>query len=459
MNRWSTRHRRWMGKGIVMVVCLVAVMQWAVGCGNREEEQETEAVSEVTELTVWYTDEGIEAYVQEAAEAYRQETGIVVTTVPMGTLEYLERLNEANMAEDGSAADVYILNSEQLEKAYLAGLVKESTLEEGVYPEAAEFAGRYQGRQFGYPFYYETSFLLYNKNFVETAPITFQEILDFSQQYGADGTTYEGVETILKWDVQNLYYNYGFGGAYFKLGGEYGDDASVVDVANESAVDALSFYKQLNQSLYFDAAESGYDKVLQEFIEGKILYTIVGSQSIGVLEEASAAKQAEAAAEGTDSAELGRMYGIAPFPNLNEELEGKAIATNYLAEINPYGQEEAAEKFAVFLTDTYVENLYAATGKFSSKPRGSYENEELIHVEEAYADSVQLPKLMKATDYWMEMEYAMNAVWNAQLEIQSGEGTEEEDQENQRRMKEEIRSMVMAELTRVQEQMQAQLEQ
>ena len=51
-----------------------------------------------------------------------------------------------------------------------------------------------------------------------------QEILDFSVQYGSDGVTFEGIETILKWDVQNLYYNYGFIGAYLNLGGTYGDD-------------------------------------------------------------------------------------------------------------------------------------------------------------------------------------------------------------------------------------------
>ena len=291
---------------------------------------------------------------------------------------------------------------------------------------------------------FRSSFFLYNKNFIENCPTNFQEILDFSVQYGSDGVTFEGIETILKWDVQNLYYNYGFIGAYLNLGGTYGDDETEIDLTNESVIQALSFYKNLNQSLYFDAAESDYDTVLEEFLNGKILYTIAGTQSLSRLEEAAA---------------NGMQYGIAPLLDMNDVLKSKAIATNYLVQINPYGASETAAKdFAVFLTNTYIENFYKLTGKMSCKPIGNYENAELVNIEKAYINSVQLPKLLKTTDYWMELELAFRAIWNAEIEHQAGEGTEEEDRENQAKMEEEIRAIVLEQMEKVQQQMELQIQ-
>lgn len=436
----------------VMFLLTVTLAAFGVSaCGQEQETEISEIDSEtemrIEELTVWYTDPGIEAYMNAAAEAYERETGIRVKPVEMSSIDYLENINQANITEGQTNADVYILNSNLLEKAYLAGLTTRTDEEyDGMaaYPEPAVSACIWQGKSLGYPFYYETSFFLYNKNFIESCPTYFQEILDFSEQYGIDGTVYEGIETILKWDVRNLYYNYGFAGAYLNLGGPYGDEETIVDLANESVVEALSFYKKLNQSLYFEAEESDYDRVLEEFLNGKILYTIAGTQSLSRFEEAY---------------EAGFAYGIAPVLNMNETLVSKAVATNYLVEVNPYGvSEEEAEAFAIFLADTYIEQFYGLTGKMSCKPMGSYDNPELVKVEDAYADSVQLPKLTKTSGYWMELELAFHAIWNAQIQYQSGEGSEEENMENQIKMEEEIRTIVTEQMEKVQRQMELQMQ-
>jgi len=436
-----------------ITVLAVAMLLGLGGCAMHPEERKQEESSSEEEtqkkpkqLTVWYTDAGIATYLQAAAEAYQKETGIAVTPVSMSTIDYLEAVNQTNINENQENVDVYILNSEFLEEAYLAGLTTETEEYKGIssYPQAALSACMYQGESLGYPFYYETSFFLYNKNFIETAPSTFQEILDFSEQYGTDGTTYEGIETILKWDVQNLYYNYGFAGAYLNLGGTYGDNKEIIEIANESVIKALSFYKKLNQSLYFDASESAYDTVLQEFLDGKILYTIAGTQSLSLLEEAYKA---------------GNLYGIAALPDMNDTLKTKVIATNYLAQVNPYSNnEKAAKELAWFLTDTYIENFYTLTGKMSCKPMGNYDNPEFVQIETSYADSVQLPKLMKTSNYWMELELAFRAIWNEQIKHQAGEGSEEEDMENQMKMEEEIQMIVTEEIGKVQKQMELQLQ-
>lgn len=441
-------------KGVLLLLTVMLVPLGMGACGQKQEieplesSSETETqIEEIEELNVWYTDSGIEAYMNAAAEAYEKETGIKVRLLEMSSIDYLETINQANITEEQTNADIYILNSNLLEKAYLAGLTTETDeAYDGIaaYPESAVSACIWQGKSLGYPFYYETSFFLYNKNFIESCPAYFQEILDFSEQYGIDGTVYEGIETILKWDVQNLYYNYGFAGAYLNFGGPYGDDETIMDLVNDSVVEALSFYKKLNQSLYFEAEDSNYDIVLEEFLNGKILYTIAGTQSLPRLEEAYAS---------------GFSYGIAPVLDMNDTLASKAIATNYLVEVNPYSiSEEAAEAFAIFLADTYIGQFYDLTGKMSCKPKGNYENPELLKVEDAYTNSVQLPKLKKTSGYWMELELAFHAIWNAQITYQSGEGSEEEDMENQIKMEEEIRAIVTEQMEKVQRQMELQMQ-
>ena len=87
-------------------------------------------------------------------------------------LEYLETLNQASLNEE-EAPDLYIVSNDSLEKAYLAGLASEVRLPEDVrpmeeiFPETAVRAVTYHDKRIGYPFYFETSCLLYNETYLE----------------------------------------------------------------------------------------------------------------------------------------------------------------------------------------------------------------------------------------------------------------------------------------------------
>ena len=58
----------------------------------------------------------------------------------------------------------------------------------------------------------------------------------------------------------------------------------------------------------------------------------------------------------------------------------------------------------------------------------------------------------------MELELAFRAIWNSQIEHQAGEGTEEEDRENQEKMEEEIRTIVIEQMEKVQQQIEMQMQ-
>lgn len=452
-------------KRVFAAVSVCLMLTAATACSTKETDgdkdtTETASISgdaAGTALNVWYTDAGMSDYMNAAVQAYEQENGIEVNALQVSSVEYLEAVNQKNI-DGADQADVYILNSEALEKAYMAGLAKELEPEDGLlspYSQTAVAAVTYQDKILGYPFYFETSFFLYNKNMVDSAPDSFQAIIDFSftdYMAASEGETspFEGMETILEWNVLDLFYNYGFAGAYLNLGGSNGDDRSVVDINNEQLIQALSFYKQLNQSLYFDAAEVDYNALIERFLNGAVLYTIGGTNSLRALEASEFA------------------YGISPLPSLTDELDSKSVSVNYIAVVNPYSKDtEQAGALAAFITDSYTEQCYALSGKLPCKRLDSYPNEEFEHVMDAYENSAQMPKLLDTTNFWVELEVAMNNIWKAEMDEEEAEenlsdasqadATGVDEWKKQKQM-EQIREIVTEEINRVQHQMELQLQ-
>ena len=295
---------------------------------------------------------------------------------------------------------------------------------------------------------------LYNKDIVPGPPESFQAIIDFAssdEMSGEHAELYQNLETVLKWDVLDLFCNYQFVGAYLNIGGANGDDKTIVDMNNEKVLEALSFYKSLNQSLYFDAEEVNYQAMIQSFLEGRLLYTIGTTDSLGLLQQSE------------------MNYGISAIPPLTDSLESKGISINYVAAVNPYSESVGlAEEFAEYLSDEYADKCYELSGKLPCRKLNSYPVEEFAYVVEAYEKSAQLPKLIDTTNFWVELEVVLNDIWKAEMREEEAEeglsdvsqadniGAEEKKREQ---MQKQILDLVTGEINRAQEQMQKQLSQ
>lgn len=394
-------------------------------------------------INLWYTNDEITTYLKTCALMFSANNDIKVNVELVSSIDYLETISKETL--NGNVVDVYILNTDMLEKAYLAGLAeenKDSLYNNYSFPDIAITASTYKGRLLGYPLYYDTSFFLYNKDFVD-APASFQDIIDFSNNY--EGDEYSGIEMIVQWDVLDLFFSYAFVGEYLNLGGEYGDDASIVNIANDDVIEALTLYKELNQTLYFDAEDSNYESVLNDFLNGKILFTMGDTEHLAAIITS------------------GINYGICTIPALNDELDTKAISINYTVVVNPYSDnKEMAQKFAKSLTYEYAENFYASVKKLPARRLDAYPNEEWKHIAEQYEDTAILPKLMATTNYWMELEVMMNAIWLEDIDgddIEVDSALSEEEQENMRRqlLREKIKNYVAGEITELEQQMELQI--
>lgn len=450
---------------MILVIALIAGGFYGVGklglpvrSGEAEAEAEESLFGHRETLYLWYADETLTDYLNSVAVSYSeyQEEVRVVPVYTQG-LEYLETINQASLQTE-EVPDLYIVSNDSLEKAYLAGLASEVQTPEGVLsmtdllPQSAVRAVTYHDKQIGYPFYYETSCLLYNRTYLEdwakaqieaerdqalaedaqeqadsgdveeeiqdaqeqeqvsgedvnakveeTIPQTIDEILAFADVYDAP----EQVEAIFKWDVSDIFYNYFIVGKYIDVGGENGDNADSIHIYNENAIRSLRVYQNLNQFFSIDTKEISYDGVLQDFLDGKIVYTVATSDALSKLERAR------------EEGEFVYDYGVSRVPDVSGELESASLSVTQCVGVNGYStKKDMANDFAVYLTQYNTDDLYTRTGKLPVHSSGkTYDDPNAAAFLEEYARSVPMPKMIETSNFWVELEIAFAKIWEGE---------------------------------------------
>lgn len=438
---------------LLTLVLLVGVFYTA----NLVKEQEKQEIFDQTKtLHLWYADEALTDYLSSMAVKYNEEYGVRVIPVLQTGLEFLEKINEASLTGEATP-DLFIASNDNMEKAYLAGLATEISNPDQIvslstFPESAIHAVTYQQKLLGYPFYYETSALLYNRTYFEelargeiskeaeeaaqaagdalqdtvsentsealaegTAvseeeltkrvgervpsmiPTTFDELLEFADNYEAP----DNVEAVFKWDVADIFFNYFFVGNYINLGGICGDNTDAISIYNMNAIMALQAYQDLGQYFAIEADEVAYETVIQDFMEGKVVMTTATTDVVRKLEEAKAA------------GEFSYDYGIAPIPNLNEELVTKNLSVTGTIYINGYSRlRKEANEFAAFLIRDHADELYAMSGKVTANKHVVHEDSNISAFMLEYEDSVPMTKMLATSNFWVEMEIVFDRIWN-----------------------------------------------
>lgn len=412
------------------VVILLAFLLWyAMEDSMTEGENVTQQAKEEVSLDVWYSDESLQAYVESAAESYEKKNNVKVNTKQLAEIDYIQMIHDNSVGEEFEGPDVYLVTNDQLEMVELAGLT--SVVENhgkhynsDYYADTALHAVRYNGNQIAYPISFETSFLLYNKDYVQVErpieqedngqeipeqletqtvsviPRTIEELKDFSEEF--EGA--EGVENIFRFDVSDIFYTYFFVGNYLKLGGLDGDNAGVVDVANENVAQCLTSFQELAQFFAIDIKTINYETVLSEFASGKTVYIIGKTDAVQKLSEL----------ENENGTELN--YGIAILPDVSDKLTTKALSVTTAAVVNGYTRnKDEADKFADYLSYGYADKLYETAGKYAAKrdvkiPDNVYRDE--IYAQ--YEKSVSLPKLLNASNFWVDLEIAFFNIWTGE---------------------------------------------
>ncbi len=392
--------------GIAVAACAAMIAAGHhVGTFSKSEQENSSLIfTQKQVLKLWYTDEAYTDFLNSAAVNYSElQDQVRVEPELVSASEYLEQISRASVQDEGP--DLFILSNESLEKAYLAGLALQ--LDEGGnalngehYPQAARNAVTYHGKMIGYPLSFETAALVYNQTYLEqlgesTAPTNIDEILEFADGHDAP----ENVEAFMRWDLSHIFYNYEFATDALKLGGDAGDDTAQVDLYNLETIQGMQIFQDLGQFFSIDQSEVSYDSVIQDFIDGKLIFTIATTDVINTLEKAR------------EEGNFPYSYGISKVPDPSAELTGSALSVTNAVVVNGYStKQKEAEDFADYLTGDAASSLYDMTGKMSANRLADLpadRKDKLESFYSCYEESIPMPKMMETSNFWVYFEIAL----------------------------------------------------
>lgn len=352
-------------------------------------------------LEMWYTDDALTDYLTNMAVAYYEDTGIQVVPRLKSAVEYLETAYDSSVydnIEGVKPPDLYILGTDKLEKAYLEGLACEikdynKHVASDFYSKAGVDAVTYHGKKVALPFYFETSAMLYNKTYMDESgrafPQTLNDLQDFADAYEAP----EAIESVFKWDPSDIFYNYYIAGNYLVVGGDTGDDKSLIDVNNADAVACLDAFKSLNEFFYVDRKITNYESIMEDFMQGKMVFTVATSDCVATLEKA---KQ-----DGSFAFE----YGVTMLPNISADYKTRSLSQTESVVINGFStKRDLAEGFATYITFDNADKLYEQSGKMAVKKGLVYPLPQMEAFYNEYDASIGVPKLLGAGNYWVSLE-------------------------------------------------------
>ncbi len=396
----------------------------------------------------WYSDEAMTNFLNSAAVAFGEEKDVHVIPVLTSDSQYLEAVNRASVQEE-QMPDAYIISHDLLEKAYLAGLAEEIRDEGEVcnannFPAAALSAVSYHGKTVAYPLSFETSALIYNETYLQewalqsaqkellgdgaedgdpaedsegipldeallaakteeyfqqAIPGNLEDLLTIADTFDLP----EGVEGIMKWAVSDIFYNYWIVGNYMIVGGDAGDDESNIQIVNPETIACLEAYRGLNQFFFIESDTVTYDSAIQDFMDGKIVFSIATTDIVDRL--------AKAKEEGV----IAFDYGVAMMPMVSGELKSRSMSVTNAVAINSYSRhKELANEFAAYLVDECADSLYERTGKAPAKTDAGQDNGPLQIFKLEYARSIPLPKMMETGNFWLHLERLLAKVWNGE---------------------------------------------
>lgn len=402
-----------------LALLLVFVLSFSlVACGSTEEapaeeEMTEETTEEATEeevveilpeegatLTVWESQGPEGDFMRMVAEKFQEEYGVEVIIEEVESTDARARLEQDGPA--GVGADVFAMPHDQLGAAFSAGLVYPNVIGadrvNNEYMDAARIGVSFDGSVYGYPTGIETYALFYNKDILEEAPASYDEIKEFAKEYNDPGNN----KYALIWDVANAYFSHSFvagnGGYVFGDGGTNPED---IGLNNEGAVAGLEEMVSLKEILPLQSGDANYGVMDGLFQEGKAATIINGPWAV----------------QGYKDAEVN--FGIAPLPLLssgNNPSSFSGVRALYVSSFTEYPQ--AAQLFAQMATsDEMLLERFKMTGQIP--PVKALMSEDIIANDEFVAPflnqaqyATPMPSITEVGTMWEPYGAAFGSAWN-----------------------------------------------
>lgn len=372
------------------------------GCGVKyayeltsPEETVTEREEEIS-LNIRYSDERYTDFLKACGQQYEKTNkNVDVTLEFVSSEDYIKGISD-DTVRNGQNVDLYIAQNSDLGTLYLAGLAAKNTAYEynnAYYCQTAIDACSYKENLVAYPLGYETSFLVYNTDFLSGENVdTFADMQDYSTELDFSSEDAAGVESIFRCNISRMFYNYGFLGAGMTLGGQCGDNPDDFTVNAKKTVKSAQQYLSLID--YFSLkSDASYEDCVSQFASGRILATIVSLDAIAEIEAS------------------GVNYKIAEFPDYDDKNKTAPLSITTAVVVNPYSvNQAAAADLAKYLTYDCADKFYGHTGMLSARRNAYCNTEQLDRVYDSYDKSVPKNKLLYGEQVYPMIEIALHNI-------------------------------------------------
>ena len=386
----------------VTMVCVMLISVTACGGTDREEARKLDIETPVT-INVWYDNKDYERYLNTVASGLKAANNLVtVNPVYIEAQDIIDTLYTETV-RNNNAPDVYLMSAENSDKAYLLGLMLENDsygdiYNENIYGKAAIKSASYKGKLYGYPVSFDMPVMVYNKKYASSVD-SYYEIKQISDNYQVTEEN-QNIKKVFDFDASDMLINYPYVGRYMNIGGDVSENADIFTIDELNFKRALKEYASLKNTFGIDRNESTHESCLDEFIQNKLLYTIVNTSDLKKIDDS------------------GVSYGIIPVPYLSEGLESVPMSITTLAVVNPYTSDiSVAKTVARAISYDYAADMQALSGHVSAradliKKGRKADNTDYNMLHDIYSDSIVKAKYVGVQNIYTRYEILIHQIWD-----------------------------------------------
>ncbi|HIB1902137.1 TPA: extracellular solute-binding protein [Enterococcus faecium] len=387
------RNAKKLGLGLVSLGILGGLA--ACGNGNSSAEGDTE---EGKTLTV-SVDSGYKDYINEIKDTFEKENDVKIKLVEKDMFDQLESLALDGPA--GKGPDVMMAAYDRIGALGQQGHLAEVKLgNESAYDETDKAQVTYDGKIYGEPAVIETLVLYYNKDLVDTAPVTFKDLENLSKdsRFAFESEAGKNTGFLAKWT--DFYYSYGliagYGGYVF---GDDGTDPSDIGLNNAGAVEGISYATDWFQNVWpkgMQDIKSAGDFASQQFMSNKTAAIIDGPWQAQTYKENNI------------------NYGVAKIPTLNNGQPYQPFGGGKGWVVSNYAKnKDLSQKWLDYVTnqenqEKFFEMVNEIPANQQARETAKAKNDELTTaVIEQYETAQAMPNIPEMGEVWTGAENLM----------------------------------------------------
>ncbi len=244
----------------------------------------------------------------------------------------------------------------------------------------------YENKIYAIPLAFKVPVLFYNKKFIKTPPKTFDELIEISKKHMAKDKKIFG----LGYENTNFFFHSMF---YFAFGGKLFNNKKEVLIYTKEAKESIEYAKYLAIETKIMPQEITSAVLTTLFNKNQLLFVINGPWFLAEIDKSI-------------------DYGIAPIPDIKENLKAKPYMSNEGIFLNKYSKnKDEAIKFMKFVASLEGGRIRLVKGEQSVSVKQVYNNNEALKAFEIQAESSQPISNSPTMNYfWAAMAQTLKQV-------------------------------------------------